>query len=68
MAGVPSYWVNSAACVDVERNKITHKLAHGELVETQPWLPAGPLTIGARPYPACPLAFPLLSFTQASVL
>ncbi len=45
---MPSFWVNSAACVDVERNKITHKLAHGELVETQPWLRAGPLTIGAR--------------------
>lgn len=46
MAGVPSFWVNSAACVDVERNKITHKLAHGELVETESWLRDGPLTIG----------------------
>lgn len=46
MAGVPSYWVNSAACVDVEANKITHKLAHGELAETAPWLRDGPLTIG----------------------
>ena len=46
MAGVPSYWVNSAACVDVERNRITHKLAHGELVETEPWLRDGPITVG----------------------
>ncbi len=46
MAGVPSFWVNSAACVNVEHNKITHKLAHGELVETQPWLRDGPITVG----------------------
>jgi 4-hydroxy-3-methylbut-2-enyl diphosphate reductase len=43
---VASFWVNSAACIDVERNKITHKLAHGELVETERWLKDGPLTIG----------------------
>ena len=35
MRGVPSFWVNSAACVDVEANKITHKTAHGELIVTQ---------------------------------
>ena len=46
MNGVPSFWVNSAACIDVGRNAITHKLAHGELVETAPWLREGPLTIG----------------------
>ena len=46
MNGVPSFWVNSAACIDVARNAITHKLAHGELVETAPWLREGPLTIG----------------------
>lgn len=27
-------------------NQITHKLAHGELVETASWLPEGPLVIG----------------------
>ena len=43
---MPAYWVNSAACVDVARNKITHKLAHGELIETEPWLKDGPITIG----------------------
>jgi hypothetical protein len=26
--------------------QITHKLAHGELVETDNWLPEGPLTLG----------------------
>jgi hypothetical protein len=26
--------------------QVTHKLAHGELVETENWLPEGPLTIG----------------------
>lgn len=49
LAGVAAYWVNSAACVDVARNKVTHKLAHGELIETQPWLKDGPITIGAPP-------------------
>ncbi|KAK9844029.1 hypothetical protein WJX81_002273 [Elliptochloris bilobata] len=44
--GVPSYWVNSAACIDAARNAITHKLASGELVETVPWLREGPLTVG----------------------
>ncbi|KAK9798521.1 hypothetical protein WJX73_007026 [Symbiochloris irregularis] len=45
-AGLPSFWVNAAACVDADANSIQHKLAHGELVTTQPWLPDGPLTIG----------------------
>ena len=26
--------------------QVTHKLAHGELVETASWLPEGPMTIG----------------------
>jgi 4-hydroxy-3-methylbut-2-enyl diphosphate reductase len=46
MKGIPSFWVDSAARVDVAANKITHKLAHGELVETTCWLPDGPLMIG----------------------
>ena len=49
LAGVPAFWVNSAACVDVARNKVTHKLAHGELIETEPWLKDGPITIGKAP-------------------
>jgi hypothetical protein len=53
MKGVPSFWVNSAACIDTDANKITHKLAHGEVVESQPWLPEGPLTIGTLTCPDC---------------
>ena len=32
MEGVPSFWVNSSACIDVERNHISHKTAHGDMV------------------------------------
>ena len=67
LAGVPAYWVNSAACVDVARNKVTHKLAHGELIETEPWIKDGPITIGM------PLALncsnqiaPVLTFSDLS--
>ncbi|PSC68040.1 4-hydroxy-3-methylbut-2-enyl diphosphate reductase [Micractinium conductrix] len=43
---IPSFWVDSAARINVDANKVTHKLAHGELVETANWLPEGPLVIG----------------------
>ena len=43
---VPSFWVNSAACIDVEKNKIFHKTAHGDMKETSNWIPDGPLVIG----------------------
>ena len=56
-----AYWVNSAACVDVVRNKVTHKLAHGELIETEPWLKDGPITIGALP----PVLPPSLCLTSS---
>lgn len=46
MKGIPSFWVDSSARVDVAKNTITHKLAHGELVETACWIPDGPVTIG----------------------
>lgn len=46
MKDIPSFWVDSAARIDVDANKVTHKLAHGELVETTSWLPEGPMTIG----------------------
>ena len=46
MKNIPSFWVDTGARIDVEKNTITHKLAHGELVETQCWLPDGPITIG----------------------
>lgn len=46
MQGIPSYWVDSAARIDVERNTVLHKTAHGELVETAEWLKPGPLRVG----------------------
>lgn len=45
--GLASFWVDSAARIDVEKNVILHKLAHGELKETTGWLnPGKPVTIG----------------------
>lgn len=44
--GIPSFWVDSAARIDVERNTILHKLSHGELLETSGWLKEGPLSVG----------------------
>ena len=38
-AGVPSFWVNSAACIDVDRNRITHKTAHGDMMVRPPTHP-----------------------------
>ena len=29
-----------------QANSIQHKTSHGELVTTENWLPAGPLTVG----------------------
>jgi hypothetical protein len=46
MKDIPSFWVDSAARIDVAANAITHKLAHGELVQTDNWLPEGPLVLG----------------------
>jgi 4-hydroxy-3-methylbut-2-enyl diphosphate reductase len=43
--GLPSFWVDSAARIDVENNKLLHKTGWGELKETTNWLPEGPLTI-----------------------
>ena len=36
MNGVPSFWVNSAACIDVNKNHILHKTAHGDMVVRLP--------------------------------
>ncbi len=44
--GIPSFWVDSAARIDVAGNKLLHKLAHGELKETTNWLPSGPIRVG----------------------
>ena len=48
-AGVPSFWVDGARCVDVAANTITHKLANGEMVTTKDWLP--PASTPIRPSP-----------------
>jgi 4-hydroxy-3-methylbut-2-enyl diphosphate reductase len=45
-ASIPSFWVDTFERLDDESNTITHRLSHGELVETKDWLPAGKITIG----------------------
>jgi len=47
-AGIPSFWVDSAARVDVENNKVTWKNFQCELKETSNWIPKDgrPLSIG----------------------
>jgi 4-hydroxy-3-methylbut-2-enyl diphosphate reductase len=43
---IPSYWVDTAVRLNADTNSISHKLAHGELVTTDGWLPAGDVVIG----------------------
>nr|A0A2Z5WA18.1 RecName: Full=4-hydroxy-3-methylbut-2-enyl diphosphate reductase, chloroplastic; Short=BbHDR; Flags: Precursor [Botryococcus braunii]BBB76027.1 4-hydroxy-3-methylbut-2-enyl diphosphate reductase [Botryococcus braunii]BBB76028.1 4-hydroxy-3-methylbut-2-enyl diphosphate reductase [Botryococcus braunii] len=46
LKNIPSFWVNEAACIDPVNKKITHRTAHGTMLDTQNWLPDGPVTIG----------------------
>lgn len=46
-AGIPSFWVDCAARIDAEENRIVWKNFHHELKETADWIPkTGQLTIG----------------------
>ena len=43
---IPSYWVDTCDRMNADTNSITHKLAHGELVQTDDWLPRSDVVIG----------------------
>ncbi|WP_346294021.1 4-hydroxy-3-methylbut-2-enyl diphosphate reductase [Sphaerothrix gracilis] len=42
---IPSYHIDSASRIG-PGNRIEHKVLHGEMTVTEPWLPAGPITVG----------------------
>ena len=43
---LPSFWVDTAGRIDVAANAIDHRLHHGELVTTKPWLGKGKIRVG----------------------
>eukprot|EP01025_Chloroclados_australasicus_P047192 TRINITY_DN5248_c0_g1_i1.p1 TRINITY_DN5248_c0_g1~~TRINITY_DN5248_c0_g1_i1.p1 ORF type:complete len:495 (-),score=76.15 TRINITY_DN5248_c0_g1_i1:355-1839(-) len=43
---IPSFWIDSAARINVQSNSLLHKTSWGELKETDNWLPEGPIRIG----------------------
>lgn len=43
---IPSYHIDSADRIDVERNRIEHKPLHKDLETTENWLPEGPIAVG----------------------
>ena len=45
-ANIPSYWVDTADKIDTDNNKILWRTSHGELRETENWLPQENLTVG----------------------
>lgn len=62
MNNVPSFWVNSAACIDVVRNHISHKTAHGDMVVSMPF--SLPLSV-SRP---CALAPHVCTFIARGIV
>ncbi|MFE4106172.1 4-hydroxy-3-methylbut-2-enyl diphosphate reductase [Almyronema epifaneia] len=42
---IPSYHIDSASRIG-PGNRIEHKVLHGEMAVTEPWLPTGPITVG----------------------
>jgi 4-hydroxy-3-methylbut-2-enyl diphosphate reductase len=45
-ANITSFWVDTADRIDTENNKISWRTSHGEMRETENWLPEGKLTVG----------------------
>jgi len=43
---IPTFWIDSAARINCQTNSILHKTSWGELMETNNWLPEGPVRIG----------------------
>eukprot|EP00873_Tetraselmis_striata_P041227 jgi/Tetstr1/461491/TSEL_006597.t1 len=44
--GIPSFWVDGPACIDVANNAVTHRMYTNDMVDTASWLPEGKITVG----------------------